>query len=58
MKFPEFACMLAPSGMECPREDGQMDLRLTTETARNAVVWILNCIGVVLFLWATANYGI
>jgi len=34
-----------------------MDLRLTTETARNAVIWILNCIGVVLLLWITSIYG-
>jgi len=34
-----------------------MDLRINAETARNAVIWILNCIGVVLLLWATASYG-
>jgi hypothetical protein len=35
----------------------QMDLPLKAETARNAVVWVLNCIGAVLLLWATSSYG-
>ena len=34
-----------------------MDLRLKSETARSAVIWILNGIGVLLLLWATASYG-
>ena len=34
-----------------------MDLRLNSETARSVVIWILNCIGVFLLLWATATYG-
>ena len=34
-----------------------MDLPLKAETARNAVIWVLNCIGAVLLLWATSSYG-
>jgi len=34
-----------------------MDLRLNAATARNAVIWILNCIGAVLLLWATSSHG-
>jgi len=35
----------------------QMDLRFTSQTARHAVIWVLNAIGVVLLLWATSSYG-
>lgn len=34
-----------------------MDLRLTSETARYAVISILNCIAVGLLLWATSSYA-
>lgn len=34
-----------------------MDLRLTSASARNAAVWILNCLGAVLLLWFTDTYG-
>ena len=34
-----------------------MDLPLKARTARNAVIWVLNCTGAVLLLWATSSYG-
>jgi hypothetical protein len=35
-----------------------MDLHRKGVAARNAVIWILNCIGIVVLLWATDSYGL
>jgi len=38
-------------------EDVQMELRLKEWTARDAAIWILNAVGVVLLLWTCSVFG-
>jgi len=38
-------------------EDVQMELRLKEWTSWNAMIWILNTIGVILLLWTCSVFG-